>query len=59
MHNADGNRAVRTESIFETVPADGHHGCQLEENGEFGTSPFFGQLFACRRQYWRVGDKEQ
>jgi hypothetical protein len=27
------------------VPADGHHGCQLQEHGDFGTSPPFRQLF--------------
>jgi hypothetical protein len=27
------------------VPADGHHGCQLQEHGDFGTPPSFKQLF--------------
>ena len=32
-HNpdADGTRRKKTKVIFENVPADGHHGCQLEE----------------------------
>jgi SAM-dependent MidA family methyltransferase len=31
--------------MFEIVPADGHYGCQLQEHGDFGTSPSFKQLF--------------
>jgi hypothetical protein len=45
---------------IESVPADRHHGCQLQEHGDFGTPPCFKQLFgtsqfpystkwACRR----------
>jgi hypothetical protein len=39
MHNsgADGTSRYEPTSIFESVPADGHHGCQLQEHGDFGT----------------------
>ena len=31
-------------SIFEIVPADGHHGCQFEEAETSVSRRFFGQL---------------
>jgi hypothetical protein len=50
---------------IESVPADGHHGCQLQEHGDFGTPPSFKQLFGtsqCLPTYkgsGHSGDKEQ
>ncbi len=41
---ADGIRS-KTLADIEIVPADRHHGCQLQEYGAFGTSPSFRQLF--------------
>jgi len=66
MHNsgADGTRRENLSRYLKIVPADEHHGCQLQEHGDFGRSPSFRQLFgqASARLYrinGRPGDKEQ
>jgi hypothetical protein len=63
MHNsdADGTRHEPT-STFEGVPADGHHGCQLEEAETSVRRRFLGSasdksVLACING--RAGDKEQ
>jgi hypothetical protein len=42
-HNSGAKGTSRYEptSMFESVPADGHHGCQLQEHGDFGYAAVF------------------
>jgi hypothetical protein len=51
-------------SLFEIEPGDGHYARQLQEHGDFGTSPSFRRLFdspllASHTKDGRAGDKEQ
>jgi hypothetical protein len=60
----DGNRTAliveihrkqdREPTSIESVPADGHHGCQLQEHGDFGTPP----SFILRAVYKKMGMPE-
>ena len=54
---ANGYAQHEGTSILETVPADRHHCRHGEENEDFGTSPFFRQLFrqACLPVYVKMG----
>ena len=62
--NADGTRRKNQRSIFKNVPADGHHGCQLEETKTSVRRRFLGsssdKVSACLcTPNGRAGDKEQ
>jgi hypothetical protein len=62
--DADGTRRKNQRSIFENVPADRHHGCQLEETKASVRRRFLGSSSDKHSAYLynlngRAGDKEQ
>jgi hypothetical protein len=62
MHNssADATHGYEPTSILEIVPADGHHGCQLEETKTSVRRRFLGGSSG-KSHYnnGHAGDKEQ